>query len=114
MKVVAFVGYRAHGLAGGLLAAFAMFVPPAIVTAVVAHRWRRIRGRPWAMAVERTLAPIGIGLMAGGVYTLARSAIHDTFTPASRWRPRSRSCCATVPPLAVMLAAGLAGWLFPI
>ena len=86
MKVAAFIGYRAHGLAGGLLAAFAMFVPPAIV----AHRWRRICGRAWATAVERTLAPIGIGLMAGGVYTLARSAIHDTFTAgiavAALWR----------------------------
>src|SRR6185436_14614032 len=111
MKVVAFVGYRAHGLAGGLLAAFAMFVPPAIVTAVVAHRWRRIRGRPWAMAVERTLAPIGIGLMAGGVYTLARSAIHDTFTAGIAVAAAIALVLRPVPPLAVMLAAGLAGWL---
>jgi chromate transporter len=112
MKVAAFIGYRAHGLAGGLLAAFAMFVPPAIVTAVVAHRWRRIRGRPWAMAVERTLAPIGIGLMAGGVYTLARSAIHDTFTAGIAVAAAIALVLRPVPPLAVMLAAGLAGWLF--
>jgi chromate transporter len=112
MKVAAFIGYRAHGLAGGLLAAFAMFVPPAIVTAVVAHRWRRIRGRAWAMAVERTLAPIGIGLMAGGVYTLARSAIHDTFTAGIAVAAALALALRPVPPIAVMLAAGIAGWLF--
>ena len=112
MKVAAFIGYRAHGLAGGLLAAFAMFVPPAIVTAVVAQRWRRVRGRPWAMAAERTLAPIGIGLMAGGVYTLARSAIHDPFTAVVAAAAAIALALRPVPPLAVMLAAGLAGWVW--
>ncbi|HET6368954.1 MAG TPA: chromate transporter, partial [Pseudomonadales bacterium] len=112
MKVAAFIGYRAHGLAGGLLAAFAMFVPPAIVTAVVAQRWRRVRGRPWAMAAERTLAPIGIGLMAGGVYTLARSAIHDPFTAAVAAAAAIALALRPVPPVAVVLAAGLAGWVW--
>jgi chromate transporter len=112
MKVAAFIGYRAHGLAGGLLAAFAMFVPPAIVTAVVAQRWRRVRGRPWAMAAERTLAPIGIGLMAGGVYTLARSAIHDPFTAAVAAAAAIALALWPVPPVAVVLAAGLAGWVW--
>jgi chromate transporter len=112
MKVAAFIGYRAHGLAGGLLAAFAMFVPPAIVTAVVAQRWPRVRGRPWAMAAERTLAPIGIGLMAGGVYTLARSAIHDPFTAAVAAAAAIALALRPVPPVAVVLAAGLAGWVW--
>ena len=112
MKVAAFIGYRAHGLAGGLLAAFAMFVPPAIVTAVVAQRWRRVRGRPWAMAAERTLAPIGIGLMAGGVYTLARSAIYDPFTGAVAAAAAIALALRPVPPVAVVLAAGLAGWVW--
>ena len=112
MKVAAFIGYRAHGLAGGLLAAFAMFVPPAIVTAVVAQRWRRVRGRPWAMAAESTLAPIGIGLMAGGVYTLARSAIHDPFAGAVAAAAAIALALRPVPPVAVVLAAGLAGWVW--
>ena len=112
MKVAAFIGYRAHGLTGGLLAAFAMFVPPAIVTAVAAHRWRRVRGRPWAMAAERTLAPIGIGLMAGGVYTLARSAIHDPFTAGVAAAAALALALRPVPPVAVVLLAGLAGWVW--
>jgi len=63
------------------------------------------------MAVERTLAPIGIGLMAGGVYTLARSAIHDAFTAGIAVAAAIALVLRPVPPLAVMLAAGLAGWL---
>jgi chromate transport protein ChrA len=50
--------------------------------------------------------------MAGGVYTLARSAIHDTFTAGIAVAAAIALVLRPVPPLAVMLAAGLAGWLF--
>ena len=64
------------------------------------------------MAAERTLAPIGIGLMAGGVYTLARSAIHDPFTAAVAAAAAIALALRPVPPVAVVLAAGLAGWVW--
>jgi hypothetical protein len=73
---------------------------------VNAHRWERLRGRPWAVAVERSLALLAIGLMAAGVYTVARSAVTDWPTAilavgagiilAKRWLPT---------------AAGAMGWL---
>jgi chromate transporter len=111
MLVAAFVGYRAHGVPGALLATLAMFLPTSIVTFVVADRWQRVRGHRWAAPVERALAPVGMGLMAAGVFTLARSALHDTLTVglalaaalvlASRWAP----------PTLVVFVAGLIGWL---
>src|SRR2546428_341469 len=97
MPVAMFVGYRAHGFVGALVAGVAMFLPTSLLAAVVARRWERLRGRPWALAAERALAPVGIGLMAAGVYTLARAAVHDWVTTAlataapvvlaARWLP---------------------------
>ena len=111
MLVSTFIGYRVSGVPGALLATAAMFLPTSILTWVVAHRWDRLRGRPWAMAVERALPPIAIGLMAAGVYTVGRSAVTDLPTAlfaaaalivlARRW----------LPTVVVVLAAGLLSWL---
>lgn len=111
MRVAMVIGYHAHGLVGAVLAGLAMFVPTAVLTAVVARHWTRLRGRPWAITVERTLAPIGIGLMAGGVYTLARSAIHDARSAIIAAAAALLLATGRVPPIVVIVAAGVAGWL---
>ena len=41
MLVAVFVGYRAHGLVGALLAGTAMFLPTSALTAIVARHGRR-------------------------------------------------------------------------
>ena len=111
MLVAVFVGYRAHGVLGALLACSAMFLPVSILTAAIARHWETLRERPWALACERALAPIGIGLMAAGVYTLARSGVPG-------WATGGLALLAAVvlygrwlPPVALVLAAGLVGWL---
>ena len=110
MLVSAFIGYRVSGLLGAFVAMTAMFLPTSILTWVVAHRWRRLQGRPWALAIERALAPLAIGLMAAGVYTVGRSALTDLpaialavvacIALARRWLPAA----------VVVLAAGLVSW----
>ena len=111
MLVVAFVGYRAHGLVGAVLATIAMFLPTSVLAIVVADRWQRWRGRPWADAVERALAPVGMGLMVAGVYTLARSALHDVLTVALALGTAAALTTRWVPPMLVIVAAGVLGWL---
>jgi chromate transporter len=111
MLVTGFIGYRVSGLPGALVAMAAMFLPTALLTWFVAHRWEQLRGRPWAVAMERALAPLAIGLMAAGVYTVARSAVTDWSTVtlavgvgillAKRWLPAA----------AAVLVAGALGWL---
>jgi len=111
MLIAIFVGYRAHGLPGALVAGVAMFVPAATLAAFIARHWDSLRERPWVRAAEGALAPIGLGLMAGGAYTLTRSAVYDAFTAglalvafAILWR-------GFLPPIAVVLLGGVAGWL---
>jgi chromate transporter len=111
MLVVVFVGYAAHGIAGGLLAASAMFLPASLLAGVVASGWQRWRTHPWAGPVERALAPLGVGLMAAGVYTLARAALHDTLSIAIAAGAVVVLLAKWAPPAAVVVAAGAIGWL---
>jgi len=111
MLVAVFVGYRAHGLLGGLLAGLGMFLPTSILAIVISHHWQQWRTRPWAMTVERALLPVGIGLMAGGVYTLGRTAIHDAATASLAIGTALVVATDRVPPVFVILAAGGVGWL---
>jgi chromate transporter len=111
MLIAVFVGYRAHGLLGGLLAGLAMFVPTSILAIVVSHHWQQWRTRPWAAIAERALVPVGIGLMAGGVYTLARTAIHDGVTAALAVATALAVASDRLPPVLVVLAAGAVGWI---
>jgi chromate transporter len=111
MLVAIFVGYRAHGLVGALVAGVAVFLPTSLLTAIVARRWERLRDRPWAIAAERALAPVGIGLMGAGVYTLARSAVHDWSTAALAAAATVVLAARWLPPVVVVLVGGLVGWL---
>jgi chromate transporter len=111
MLVAVFVGYRAHGLLGAALAGTAMFLPASLLTAVVARHWAGIRERPWAAAAERGLVPIGIGLMGAGVYTLARSGVHDAPTALIAVAAGFVLWPRRVPAMVVVLGAGLVGWL---
>ena len=111
MLVVVFVGYGAHGAIGGLVALASMFLPASLLAALIARHWAALRHLPWAVAVERGLLPVGIGLMSAGVYTLARSGIRDVPAAAVAVAAGLILWTGRVPALAVVLAAGAIGWL---
>jgi chromate transporter len=111
MLVAVFVGYRAHGLAGALVAGVAMFLPASLLAALAARGWHALRERPWARALERSLAPVGLGLMAAGALTLARTALTDGWTAGLAAAAALLLLPGRVPPVLVVLAAGLAATL---
>ncbi len=111
MLVTVFVGYRVGGVPGALVGGAAMFLPTSVLTWIITHRWEQLRGRPWAVAIERALAPLGIGLMAAGVYTVARSALVDPLTVALALAAALLLARGWVPPAAVVIAAGAVSWL---
>jgi chromate transporter len=111
MLIAVFVGYRAHGIPGGLLAGLAMFLPASVLAAVVARHWQELRGRAWARTAERALGPIGIGLMAAGAWTLGRSAVHDGLTALLTLGALVILWLSRIPPVAVVLAAGVVAWV---
>jgi chromate transport protein ChrA len=88
-----------------------MFLPTSVLAMVVSHHWQQWRTRRWAATAERALIPVGVGLMAGGVYTLARTAIHDAPTLALAVLTALAVISDRVPPVLAILAAGTLGWL---
>ena len=110
MLIAVFVGYRAYGISGGLVAGLAMFLPASLLAAVVARHWKDIRERSWARTAERALTPVGIGLMAAGAWTLGRSAIHDWPTAGLALAALAILWLGRVPPIVVVLAAGVIAW----
>ncbi len=107
MLVSGFVGYHVAGLIGATVATLAMFLPSACLAWLVAHRWERLRGRPWTDAVERALAPLAIGLMAAGVYTVGRSALIDLPTLCLAGAAALVLGKRWLPPVVVIVAAGV-------
>jgi chromate transporter len=111
MLVSIFIGYKSHGVAGAVLACIAIFLPTSMLTLLVATQWTRVRGRPWAVAIEHALAPIGMGLTAAGVYTLARGAVTDVTTGAIALAATVVLSYRWLPPVVVILGTGLLSWV---
>ena len=76
MLAVFFYGYQVAGVPGALAAGLGMFGPPLVIVVSVARAWRAVGHLPWAESARQALLPVGAGLMAGGVLTLAKSAVH--------------------------------------
>ena len=76
MLSVVFYGFRTFGVLGALAAWLGMFTPGAALSILASSLWARVRDAPSAQAVRGALLPIGFGLSAGGVLTLAQASFH--------------------------------------
>lgn len=70
MLMVAAIGFRAAGIPGAAVATLAMFGPPAFITWLTADRWTAWQHRPVMGLIRRTLAPVALGLLSAGCWTL--------------------------------------------
>ncbi len=75
MLMVVAIGFRAAGVPGAIVAGVAMFTPPAALTWFVADRWGRLSQRPFMLTIRATLAPVALGLLVSGSFTLLRLAV---------------------------------------
>jgi chromate transporter len=76
VATVAAVGYAAHGLAGGVLAASVAFVPSFSFVLLGGRRFERLRANENARAFLDGAGPAAIGAILGAAITLA-SALHE-------------------------------------
>ena len=74
MLAMLFYGFRAGGLAGAFAGFLGMFLPGAIASSALARAWEGIKVSRWSWAIRAALLPVGLGLSAGGVLSLARAA----------------------------------------
>jgi chromate transporter len=72
--LVTLVGWKIAGWTGAVIATLALFVPSSLLCYGVARVWNRYRGHSWHVALERGLAPVGVGLILAGILAIARVA----------------------------------------
>ncbi len=77
MLMVLLIGYRMAGALGALVVGIAFFVPDCVLTLVVNRLWEHLQDSPWRAAVQHGMAPVAVGLMVSGTYSIARLSIFN-------------------------------------
>jgi chromate transporter len=84
MMMVVSIGEWAAGILGGIVAVLAFFGPASLLTWLTGRAWNRLSAWRWRDSIQKGLAPVSIGLLLAGCFTLARGAVKglDTATIA--------------------------------
>ncbi len=82
MMMIVPIGDWAAGTLGAALVLAAFFGPTALLTFGVGRLWNRIEAWPWRNSIQRGLAPVSIGLLLAGCFTMAKGAIFGRETAA--------------------------------
>ena len=75
MMMIVSIGEWAGGSLGAILVVIAFFGPTSLLTLVVGRLWNRLTEWPWRSSIQRGLAPVSIGLLLAGCFTLAKGAV---------------------------------------
>jgi len=75
MMMIVSIGEWAGGFLGALVTVIAFFGPTALLTFAVARLRKRLEKWRWRPSIQQGLAPVSIGLLLAGSFTMARAAI---------------------------------------
>jgi chromate transporter len=82
MMMIVVIGQWAGGLLGALVTVMVFFGPTALLTFAVAKGWKKLEKWPWRTSIQQGLAPVSIGLLLAGCFTMARGAVTGLETGA--------------------------------
>jgi chromate transporter len=68
--IITLIGWMVAGWIGALVASLAFYIPSGLLVSAASALWRRHRTAVWREKVERGLAPIAIGLIFAGAYSV--------------------------------------------
>lgn len=71
--IATLIGWDVAGLAGVLVATFAMIGPTSLLAYLVGGLWHRFRHARWRIAIQAGVTPMTVGLVASSAYLLARA-----------------------------------------
>ena len=70
-----YVGFRAAGLVGAIVATVGMFLPPFLLTGAATAGLAHVKERPWFVALRKGITLAVIAVLLQAIFVLARSAI---------------------------------------
>jgi chromate transporter len=82
MMMIVSVGEWAGGFVGAIVTLAAFFGPTALLAFLIGRLWKRLARWPWRSSIQQGLAPVSIGLLLAGCFTMARAAITGLETGA--------------------------------
>ena len=82
MMMIVSIGQWAGGFVGALAVLIAFFGPTALLAFIVARLWKKLEKWPWRTSIQKGLAPVSIGLLLAGCFSMAKGAITGTETAA--------------------------------
>ena len=82
MMMIVSIGQWAGGILGAIAVLAAFFGPTAVLAFIVAKGWKKLEKWPWRTSIQRGLAPVSIGLLLAGCFSMAKGAITGTETAA--------------------------------
>jgi chromate transporter len=80
MMMIVPIGEWAGGVLGAIVVVLAFFGPTAVLTFIVGRLWNRLEKWPWRRSIQQGLAPVSIGLLLAGCFTMAKGAIFGSET----------------------------------
>ncbi|ETR78751.1 chromate transporter [Afipia sp. P52-10] len=105
--LVTLIGWQVSGLAGAIVATFAIFTPTAIMTFCIARIWQRTRGARWQVIVEAGLRPIAVGTILASVYVLLQALDGGWLAKAIALASTAILLATPVNPLLLLFGGGL-------
>jgi chromate transporter len=75
MMMIVVIGQWAAGLPGAIVTVAAFFGPTAVLAFVIGRLWKRLEKWRWRTSIQQGLAPVSVGLLLAGCFTMARGAI---------------------------------------
>ena len=82
MMMIVSIGQWAGGTLGAVAVLIAFFGPTAVLAFVVAKVVDKLEKWPWRTSIQQGLAPVSIGLLLAGCFSMAKGAITGTDTAA--------------------------------
>jgi chromate transporter len=68
--IVSLIGWQVGGFWGAVITSVAIFLPSSILFYVLTVLWRRQTGQDWQKKLSKSLAPISVGLVLAGSYSI--------------------------------------------
>ncbi len=75
MMMIVSIGEWVDKFPGAAVVLLAFFGPTALLAFVVGRVWKKIEHWPWRTSIQKGLAPVSIGLLLAGCFTMAKGAI---------------------------------------